>query len=242
MVERHGFRSLKLKAGVFDPDVEIDTVLQLAQTFPEHLLRLDPNTAWTVETSIEVGRRLRHHLDYLEDPTPGATSMALVGQATGLPIATNMLVTHFEDVPEAIAEGAIQILLSDHHYWGGLRATQHVASLCSVWDIGVSKHSNSHLGISLVAMAHVACATPNLGFACDTHYPWLEEDVIVGGLLSFEAGALRVPTSPGLGVKLDPVALERMHRQYLDTPIRSRNDASQMQKYDPSWTGSLPRF
>jgi len=33
-------------------------------------------------------------------------------------------------------------------------------------------HSNSHLGVSLMAMAHVAAATPHLTYACDTHYPW----------------------------------------------------------------------
>lgn len=242
MVDHFGFRSLKLKAGVFDPDVEIATILKLAETFPDHPLRLDPNTAWTVDTSIDVGRRLRAHLDYLEDPTEGARSMAQVAQATGLPIATNMLVTHLDDVPEAIEQGAVQILLSDHHYWGGLRATQHVATLCGVWDIGVSMHSNSHLGISLAAMAHVASATPGLTYACDTHYPWLREDVIQGGLIRFEQGAFRVPTDPGLGVRLDHAALDRMHQQYRDAPVRSRNDVKEMQKYDPSWTGTLPRF
>ena len=48
-------------------------------------------------------------------------------------------------------------------------------------------HSNSHLGISLMAMAHVAAATPHLTYACDTHYPWQSEKdevVMVGESLS----------------------------------------------------------
>ena len=40
-------------------------------------------------------------------------------------------------------------------------------------------HSNSHLGISLAAMTHLAAATPNLNYACDTHYPWNAEDDVV---------------------------------------------------------------
>jgi glucarate dehydratase len=39
-------------------------------------------------------------------------------------------------------------------------------------------HSNSHLGISLLAMTHLAAAIPNLTYACDTHYPWQTEEVL----------------------------------------------------------------
>jgi glucarate dehydratase len=44
----------------------------------------------------------------------------------------------------------------------------------------LSMHSNSHLGISLAAMVHLAAASPNLTYACDTHWPWkaAEDDVI----------------------------------------------------------------
>ena len=55
--------------------------------------------------------------------------------------------------------------------------------MCEVFGMGLSMHSNSHLGISLMAMAHVAASVPTLSYACDTHYPWLDpdEEVIVGG-------------------------------------------------------------
>ena len=44
-------------------------------------------------------------------------------------------------------------------------------------------HSNSHLGLSLLAMTHVAAATPGLTYACDTHYPWqhAEDEILQGG-------------------------------------------------------------
>lgn len=61
--------------------------------------------------------------------------------------------------------------LARHHYWGGLRVPQTLARMCALWDLGMSMHSNSHLGISLMAMTHVAASIPNLTYACDTHYP-----------------------------------------------------------------------
>lgn len=53
-------------------------------------------------------------------------------------------------------------------------------------------HSNLHLGISLMAMAHLAATTPNLTYACDTHYPWVEDDdeVLVGGKIAFQEGCI----------------------------------------------------
>ena len=114
---------------------------------------------------------------YLEDPTAGLENMAqvrkrLMAEGITTPLATNVAVTLFADIPRALELDAIQVILCDHHYWGGMRQVRHLANLCKVFGIGLSMHSNSHLGVSLMAMAHVAAATPHLTYACDTHYPW----------------------------------------------------------------------
>jgi len=88
----------------------------------------------------------------------------------------------------------------------------------------------------------VAAAVPNLTYACDTHYPWQEEEVIAGGRVPFEDGAVRVPTAPGLGVTLDRERLAELHEQYRRCGVRNRDDLSQMRKYDPGFTGRQPRF
>ena len=105
-------------------------------------------------------------------------------------------------------------------------------------------HSNSHLGVSLMAMAHVAAATRNLTYACDTHYPWQAADeVIAGGRLAFEAGALRIPDRGGLGVDLDYDQLARLKERYAAIPYRRRDDEAEMRKHiDPSWRRVLPRW
>jgi glucarate dehydratase len=242
MIQEFGFGSIKLKGGALPVEVEVETMRQLRAAFPQHPLRIDPNAAWTVETSIKVGRALEGTLEYLEDPTPGLQGMGEVARQVSMPLATNMVVTGFEHFRESVRLGSVGVVLSDHHYWGGLRATQHLATLCSSFGIGLSMHSNSHLGISLMAMTHVAASVPTLSYALDTHYPWQDEEVIEGGRIRFEAGTVRVPTTPGLGVKLDHDALEKLHRQYLACGITQRDDISEMQKYDPNWTGQLPRY
>ncbi len=181
-------------------------------------------------------------LEYYEDPTPGLQGMAELARHTRLPLATNMVITTMEDFRKGCEMGSVKVLLSDHHYWGGLRITQTLARMCQLWGLGMSMHSNSHLGISLMAMTHVAASLPNLTYACDTHYPWQEEEVVKGGRIRFDKGSVVVPTAPGLGVELDHAALARLHGQYLECGLRNRNDLAQMRRYDPSFSGKTPRF
>lgn len=244
MVDGYGFGALKLKAGVFPPEEEIAAIHALRAEFPDLPLRIDPNAAWTVETSIRVGKELDGVLEYLEDPTPGIEGMAAVRREVGMPLATNMCVVSFADVAPAVAAGAVDVILSDHHFWGGLRRSQFLAGITETFGLGLSMHSNSHLGISLAAMVHLAAATPNLDYACDTHWPWKdpEEDVIEGGVLRFTDGAVGVPTAPGLGITVDRDALERLHRQYLDCGLRSRDDTGYMQRLHPSYQLQSPRW
>jgi glucarate dehydratase len=244
MVTDYGFSALKLKGGVFAPEEEVEAIRELRKAFPGHPLRLDPNAAWTVPTSVRVGQALEGVLEYLEDPTPGLTGMAAVRRDVPMPLATNMCVVSFDDVAPAIAEKSVDVILSDHHFWGGLRRSQALAGITETFGLGLSMHSNSHLGISLAAMVHLASATPNLDYACDTHWPWkaADEDVIVPGVLSFQNGSVRVPTLPGLGVELDRDALARLHEQYLACGLRSRDDTGYMQRIQPDYELLSPRW
>ncbi|MFJ6740994.1 glucarate dehydratase family protein [Streptomyces sp. NPDC091279] len=242
--ERYGFTSFKLKGGVFPPDEEIAAIHALAAAFPGHPLRLDPNGAWSVATSLTVAKELGDVLEYLEDPALGTPAMAEVAAATGVPLATNMCVTTFAEIQEAFTRGAVQVVLSDHHYWGGLRNTQQLAAICRTFGVGVSMHSNTHLGISLAAMTHVASTVPDLHHACDSHYPWQSEDVLTERL-TFTDGKVTVSDAPGLGVQLDRDRLQFLHRRWLDDDggLRERDDAAAMRVTDPDWTTpAVPRW
>jgi glucarate dehydratase len=236
MVKRYGYRSLKLKGGVIAPDLEAEAILLLREAFgPDVPLRLDPNAAWSIPTSLRIARRLDGALQYLEDPTPGIDGMSEVAREAPMPLATNMCVTEFAHIAPAVAKKAVGIILSDHHMWGGMRATVELGRLCGTFGLGVSMHSNSHLGISLAAMAHVAAAVPELAYACDTHYPWQTDEVIVGGKILIENGEVVVPTGPGLGVELDRDALARLHEQYRRAGLSLRDDVTEIRKTIPDW-------
>ena len=245
MVGQYGFGSIKLKGGVFAPEVEIQALHALRAAFPGMPLRIDPNGGWTVETTRRVMPALAADglLEYLEDPVSTLEEMGQVARfANGMPLATNMVTIAFGHIPETVRLGAVQVILSDHHYWGGLRATQHLAAIGRTFGLGISMHSNSHLGISLAAMTHVGVTIPNLTCASDTHYPWQVDEVITGGKLKIEGGQLAPPPGPGLGVTLDHEQLARLHRNYLECGVRVRDDAKEMRKHQPDFDDRRPRF
>ena len=254
MIARYGFREIKLKGGVLDPDVEILTLRVLRDTFgPAYPLRIDPNCAWSIETSVRVGRELKDELSnggYLEDPCATLEGMAevrrrLLAENNSTPQASNVAVTCFADVPRAQALDAVQIVLSDPHYWGGMRNVQYLSHLTSVLGMGLSMHSNSHLGVSLMAMTHVAAACSNLTYACDTHYPWqtAEDEIVQGGRIPFVNGCVQILNRPGLGVDLDYDQLARGRERYARIPYRKRDDEAEMRQHvDPAWKRVLPRW
>jgi glucarate dehydratase len=242
MVDQYGFTAIKLKGGVFPPMQEIAAVRALREAFPSLPLRLDPNAVWSPYMSVKVAEELDGVIEYLEDPTADIDGMAYVAERAPMPLATNMCVVAFSHIEPAVRANAVQVILSDHHYWGGLRRSQLLAGLCETFGIGLSMHSNSHLGISLAAMVHLAAAVPNLTYACDTHWPWKTEDVVAGTPFTFSGGSLAVPDAPGLGVELDRDALAKLHEQYLACGLRNRDDTGYMQRINPGYERKSPRW
>ncbi|HEY6645515.1 MAG TPA: glucarate dehydratase family protein [Mycobacterium sp.] len=242
IVHEYGFTAIKLKGGVFPPEEEMAAMEALRAAFPPHPLRLDPNAAWTPQTSVKVASGLAGILEYLEDPTPGLDGMAEVAQQAPMPLATNMCVVAFDQLAPAVAKQSVRVVLSDHHYWGGLQRSRLLAGICETFGLGLSMHSNSHLGISLAAMVHLAGATPNLTYACDTHWPWKTEEIVKPGALSFVDGSVVVPTGPGLGVEVDEDALAALHEQYLRCGIRDRDDTGYRKSIDPGYEAVSPRW
>lgn len=242
LVDTYGFSSLKLKGGVLEPRLEIETMQLLHAAFPEAPLRIDPMGAWRVPTALNICKEIGEILEYLEDPVRGMDAMAELAVQTDVPLATNLVVVEFEHIIEAYRNGAVQIILSDHHYWRGATGSIRLGEFCRAGGLGISMHSNTHLGISLAAMVHVAAATPNLTYDCDTHYPWTANDIIKGGKLRIENGSIQVPTGPGLGVEIDRDALNEFHQLYLAQNLRDREDTDEMRRYIPDYERVVPRW
>jgi glucarate dehydratase len=202
--DTHGFTSHKLKGGVFHPDHELESYRALADAFPKDSLRYDPNAALSVEQSIRFGKAIEDlRNDYFEDPTWGLNGMRRVRSMVDIPTATNTVVVNFEQLAANVLDLAVDVVLLDTTFWGGIRQCIKAATVCETFQIGIAVHSSGELGIQLATMLHLGAVLPNLSFSGDAHYHHLVDDIIVGGKMQYEGGRIPVPDGPGLGVQLD---------------------------------------
>jgi glucarate dehydratase len=213
-----GFRSHKLKGGVFRPDHDLQVYRGLAAAFPGDSLRLDPNAAWSVEDSIRIGRAIEGlRNDYFEDPCWGLEGMRRVRQFVKIPTATNTVVVNFEQLAACIRLDAIDVILLDTTFWGGLRQAWKAGVVCEKFQRGIGIHSSGELGIQLATMLHLGATLPNLSFAADAHYHHLTDDILRGGKMKYVDGKIAVPKGMGLGVELDRAKLHEYSELYRQT-------------------------
>lgn len=201
---RYGFTSHKMKGGVFHPEYELECYKAVAAALDGDSFRFDPNATWSAEQAIWFGQQIESvKNDYLEDPVFGLNGMRRVREKVRMPLATNTVVVNFEQLAANILDTAVDVVLLDTTFWGGIRQCVKAAGVCETFQIGVAVHSSGELGIQLASMLHLGAVIPNLSFAADAHYHHLRDDIIVGGLMKYENGRIRVPDGPGLGVEID---------------------------------------
>ena len=239
--DRYGFVDFKLKGGVLPGDEEVETVTALAARFPGARVTLDPNGCWLLDDAIRHGRAMRDVVAYAEDPCgaeggySGREVMVEFKRATGLTTATNMIATDWRQLGHAVRAGAVDIPLADPHFWT-MAGSVRVAQLCDSWGLTWGSHSNNHFDVSLAMFTHVAAAAPGAITAIDTHWIWQDGQRITRDPLVIKDGHLDVPTTPGLGVEIDPERLEAAHDLYLREGLGARDDAAAIQYLIPGWT------
>ena len=213
---RHGFISHKLKGGVFPPEYELECYRAVAEALPGDTFRFDPNGVWSTEQAIWFGQQIEDiRNDYFEDPVFGLHGMRRTREKVRMPLATNTVVVGFEQLAANVLQTAVDVILLDTTFWGGIRPCVKAAGICEAFQLGVAVHSSGELGIQLATMLHLGAVVPNLAFAADAHYHHLVDDVIEGGKLQYCGGSIAVPTAPGLGVKLDRDRLQEYHELFL---------------------------
>jgi glucarate dehydratase len=234
---RFGFTTHKMKAGVFAPDFELEAYKALAGAFPNDRVRFDPNGVWSTEEAIRFGQAIEGlRNDYLEDPVYGLNGMRRTREKIRVPLATNTVVVNFEQLSANVLDPAVDVILLDTTFWGGIRACVKAAGVCETFQLGVAVHSSGELGVQLATMLHLGAVLPNLSFAADAHYHHLTDDIIEGGLMRYEGGSIAVPEAPGLGVRLNRDKL----RQYSELYKELGNYAYDQDPLRPGWAPLIP--
>ena len=235
--QKYGFTSHKLKGGVFEPAYELECYQALAAALDGDSFRFDPNAVFSTEQAIWFGQQIEGiKNDYLEDPVYGLNGMRRVREKVRMPLATNTVVVNFEQLAANILDTAVDVILLDTTFWGGIRQCVKAATVCEAFQLGVAVHSSGELGIQLATMLHLGAVIPNLSFAADAHYHHLTDDVIEGGKFEYKDGAIKVPAGPGLGVRINRDKLA----EYSDLYKKLGNYPYDQDPLRPGWTPTIP--
>ena len=234
---RYGFTSHKLKGGVFAPEYELECYRAVAAALAGDRFRFDPNAVWSTEQAIWFGQAIEDiKNDYLEDPVFGLNGMRRTREKVRIPLATNTVVVGFEQLAVNVLNTAVDVILLDTTFWGGIRQCVKAAGICDTFQLGVAVHSSGELGIQLATMLHLGAVIPNLTFAADAHYHHLADDIIEGGKFTYEGGSIKVPEGSGLGVKLNREKVQ----QYGELYKRLGSYPYDQDPLRPGWAPTIP--
>lgn len=213
MAQRKGFRGLKMKCALGDPNVE--RVLEIAaHCGPEFEIVLDPNQRFINPVhALRLARRLETHNVIFEDPVPrwNLDWYRLLREKTSIPIALHVHLPYCaqgQSIREVIQ--AIKLEAVDYfNFGGGMANFVRMADIADAAGIPVWHGTEVDLGILDASCLHACAAAPACTLASDIIGNFLREDDLITEPIAMSNGFAVVPQTPGLGVDLDEAALSR---------------------------------
>lgn len=211
MIDEHGATNFEGKVATVGLDEEVRMVRLIREAIGDRPLKLDANGGWTVQTAREAMRRFDDHvIHYYEDPVETYREMAQLRPFTRASFSTHVL-----DLPLAVELGAPDTLVTNLVELGGIARTIGFIRACEQFDIGFRFHSGE-TGVASAAYLQVSAAMEHVREPSQTLFRWYADDVTQEGTPVPKDGFVPVPEGPGLGVTLDPRALQRCHQRFLD--------------------------
>jgi D-galactarolactone cycloisomerase len=206
-----GFRGIKIKVG-FDLAEDITIVKAVRKALGDaYPLMTDANMGYELAPALEAARAYRElGIQWLEEPLflEDVEGHARLRAESGIPIAVGEnLHTRFA-FEGFLTRDAVDFLQPDVARAGGVSEVCKIAALARARNRPISLHTYGD-GIALAASLHLATAIANSTvMEFDTLENPLRSDLLAEPLIP-DNGCMRAPRGPGLGVALDPEALER---------------------------------
>jgi glucarate dehydratase len=209
MREQYGSTIFEGKMGVLDLDTEIEMVKEVrAAIGTDATLRLDANNSWPLNTARKALARLEpYDIANIEDPAPTFYEMAKLRQHSAIPFSS-----HLPDLRLTVELGVPDTLVLNVITLGGLRETIKFISACEVMGVGFWFYSGES-AIGTAAYMQLAASIPYLYQPGQSLFRWYADDVSAE-LVQPRTNAVPIPDAPGLGVAIDPQALERCKQRY----------------------------
>ncbi len=215
----HGFKAVKMKVGRgLEQDVQAVAILREA-IGPTTRLMIDANHAYDPVQAISLGRRVeRHEIYWFEEPVSrlDIEGYREVKRSLSIPLAGGECeYTRFGFEP-LLRSRAIDFAQPDLCACGGISEGIKIATLASVYNTHVTLHAWGS-SVGQAAALHFYAARPRHPATLTAEDKLIECDMtenpfrtqIAKRPIRFEDGYWHLPKDPGLGIAVDPSAVER---------------------------------
>lgn len=184
-------------------------------------VRVDVNQAWDEVTARRgIAMLADAGCDLVEQPIAASnrTGMARLTARSPLAIMADEALHGPSDALAFVNEAAADVLAVKVSQSGGLRAAKAVGEIG--YAAGVSLYGGTMLegAVGTAAAAHLFSTFPRLAYGSEQFGPLLLTEELLASPLAYGDFSLAVPEGPGLGIAIDPAALERLRR---DGPNRT---------------------
>jgi muconate cycloisomerase len=209
---REGFCGFKLKVGTKPLEAEIAATLSLRQALgPAVPLSADANGGFALAAARRYLDRTREaDLQFLEQPLDPADlrGLAALARSCAVPIGADEGIHSLADIAAQARRGLAGVSLKLIKL-GGISAALAAATLSERLGLSINVAAKiAETSIASAAAVHLACAVASADWGVSLTHFYLAED-IVKTPLPLGAGAVALPTGPGLGVEIDERAVAK---------------------------------
>ncbi len=207
-----GMAPMDAPADTFAADTQrgIDCIAAVRRAIgPKADLLVDAHSHFDLERGLDLARRLEtYNLFWLEEVSRPLENLAAINKAARMPTAGGESLFGVEAFYRYISGGAVDIVMPDIKYCGGLLELKKIAALAEGAGLPASPHGPAS-PVGNMAAAHVCATLPNFQILEFSHgeAPWREE--IVDPPEQVEDGYLTVPERPGLGYSLNETVIRK---------------------------------
>ena len=203
-----GYRRIKLK---IEPGHDVGAVAAVRERFPEILLQVDANTAYTLDDAPQLAKLDEFDLLLIEQPLSedDIRGHAELARLLSTPICLDEPITSSRSADDAIAIGACRVVNIKAGRVGGYLEARRVHDVCEARGVPVWCGGMLETGLGRAANVALA-ALPNFTLPGDTSASgrYYAQDITEPFVL--RDGRLEVPRSPGLGVTPIPEILDEL--------------------------------
>ena len=170
-------------------------------------IMLEMHSLWSAPAATAIAQAVEHlNLFWIEDSLRHESTDALkrFKKSHRIPVTTGETTGTRWDYLRLCQSGAVDHLMLDPGWVGGISEARHVISLASTFGIPVAPHDCTG-PVVLTTGTHLGVAFPNIELqemVRAFYYGWYSE--MVTELPHYESGFLTPPSGPGLGTALQP--------------------------------------